>query len=275
VFSRCEREAGGEGYCAISEGSRSLTEIAARCELPLSTVHRLTADLTAWRLLERADDGSYRAGPPLRTIASAANDANDADEPVAVLWSRAVPIMEDLVRATGVGVRVGVLDHALDVAYVQKDSLHDPVSRDDPAARLPAHASALGKALLAFSPPRVVDTLLGQGLRPYTPFTLTNPRLLRAALRTIRTTRIAVCDRELRSDSCALAAPVFGPGGHAVAAVELQAHDLAKDVAARRPALIVAAATLSRELARHRHVRQAMIWQRSEIRSVDLGATGA
>jgi DNA-binding IclR family transcriptional regulator len=260
---------------AIFEGSRTLTEIAMRCELPLSTVHRLTTDLAAWRLLERADDGTYRAGTPLRTIGRISAAADDLDDPVAVLRDCAVPIMEDLVRAIGVSARVGVLDNALSVAYVQKDSLHEPVSRHCPAARLPAHASALGKALLAFSPPQMVDALLARGLRPYTPFTITNPQLMRATLRTIRATRLAVCDRELRPDSCALAAPVFGVGGHVVAAIELQTTALARDVAAWRPALVVAAGTLSRDLARHLRCRQAALSHHTGGRRIDLGVTGA
>jgi DNA-binding IclR family transcriptional regulator len=38
---------------------------------------------------------------------------------------------------------------------------------------VPAHATAMGKALLAFSTPTLVDLLLRQGLTAFTPFTLT------------------------------------------------------------------------------------------------------
>ena len=51
----------------FAEGSEhSLTEIARLAGLPISTAHRLTAELTCWRLLERTPDGRYRAGLPLR-----------------------------------------------------------------------------------------------------------------------------------------------------------------------------------------------------------------
>ena len=56
--------------------------------------------------------------------------------------------MEDLFRATGASVRVGYLD-GMRVAYLEKTSAHVPVS-DVRSARLPVHATALGKALLAF-----------------------------------------------------------------------------------------------------------------------------
>ncbi len=55
----------------MDEGSEhSLTEIARLAELPISTAHRLTTELTSWRLLERTSDGLYRAGPPLRMISN-------------------------------------------------------------------------------------------------------------------------------------------------------------------------------------------------------------
>jgi DNA-binding IclR family transcriptional regulator len=236
---------------AISQGSRTLSEIAARSDLPLSTVHRLATDLVDWGVLERTSDGFYRGGSPLQIISSAAGSAaEEVDCTATSIRDRAGPVMEDLIRAYGARVRVGFFDTALRVAYLQKDSLHRPVSRDCEAARLPAHATAVGKALLAFSSPSVVKAVLARPLRQYTPFTVTNPRLLHAAFRAIRSTRLAVCDRELEWSACAVAAPVFGAGGQIAAAIELHTADLARDRAAWRAVLSMAAASLSREIAR-------------------------
>ncbi|MGE0299322.1 MAG: IclR family transcriptional regulator [Pseudonocardia sp.] len=239
---------------AISEGCHRLSEIAARTGLPLSTVHRLATDLAAWRVLERGADGRFRVGPSLRGTDVAGEDIEPGQQSVR---EPAVPVMEDLYRALRVRVRVGVLSEPTEVAYVQKDSLHRPVSRECTAARLPAHATALGKALLAFSPPAVVAMVTARRLRAFTPLTLTRPDELNATFRTVRATRFAVSDRELDRDSCAVAVPVFGTDGHAVAAIELQARDLARDVAAWRSTLIVAAGSLSRELAAHRRSARA------------------
>jgi DNA-binding IclR family transcriptional regulator len=240
---------------AISEGCHRLSEIAARTGLPLSTVHRLATDLAAWRVLERGADGRFRVGPALRGTGAAGDDVDPG--PPGGLREPAVAVMEDLYRALEVRVRVGVLSEPTEVAYVQKDSLHRPVSRECTAARLPAHATALGKALLAFSPPAVVAMVTAQRLRAFTPLTLTRTDELNAAFRTVRATRFAVSDRELDRDSCAVAVPVFGTDGHAVAAIELQARDLARDVAAWRSTLIVAAGSLSRELAAQRRSARA------------------
>jgi DNA-binding IclR family transcriptional regulator len=207
---------------ALSDESRTLSEIAARSDLPLSTVHLQAYGRDAFGSQGEADLG-------IREVA--------------------VPIMEDLLRAVGVRVRVGYFDNELEVAYVQKDSLHEPVPRACAAARLPAHALAVGKALLAFSSSRAVDFVLARGLRRFTPFTLTKREQLHGVFKTIRATRLALCDRELEWDSCGVAAPVFGPDGRATAAIDLRTRDLTTDVAAFRPVLLMAAAGLSREIA--------------------------
>jgi IclR family acetate operon transcriptional repressor len=136
----------------------------------------------------------------------------------------------------------------LEVAYVEKVSAHLPVSWPSPAARLPAHATALGKALLAFAPPSQLRAVLAQGLTQYTPRTVTRPERLQWGLQSIRVTRIAMCDRELHPDWCAVAAPVIGAGGEAVAAIELQVRGLALDVPMVKAPLVVASACFSREL---------------------------
>jgi hypothetical protein len=117
------------------------------------------------------------------------------------------------------------------------------------AATLPAHATALGKALLAFTAPRVVDLVIAQGLRAFTPYTLTTPDRFRRALAVTRLTRIAVSRWELDLGVSTVAAPVFGAGGHVVAALELRVRDLRCDLQVVQPALMVAARSLSREVA--------------------------
>jgi IclR family acetate operon transcriptional repressor len=241
---------------AISDGSRTLTEITARTGLAMSTVHRLATDLTAWRVLERTPDGSYRAGAPLRALGRTGGDPAACRSCAASVRDRAVPVMEDLLRAVGVRVRVGFLSEELEVEYVQKDSLYNPVTKASAAARLPVHATALGKALLAFSPPAIVEAVLARRMTRYTAYTITDPQLLHAAFRTIRATRLAVCDRELEQESRDVAVPVFGAGGQIAAAIELRTRDLASDITAWRPALTVAAGSLSRELAAHSERRE-------------------
>jgi len=74
--------------------------------------------------------------------------------------------------------------------------------------------------LLAFADATFVEMLIKEGLRSYTPFTLTAPDRLRRALAMTRLHRLAVSRWELEPDRCALAVPVFGPGSYVAAAIE-------------------------------------------------------
>jgi DNA-binding IclR family transcriptional regulator len=220
---------------------QSLTEIARLAGLPISTAHRLVAELAAWGVLERTDDAHYRAGVPLKVIGSRAVQAPSLHE-------RARRVVEDVSAATRGSVRLGVLD-GLSVAYTEKEAGHRPVSGFGCTKRLPTHATAMGKALLAFSPPELVDEVIDQGLERFTPYTLTTADRLRRALSVTRLTHVALCRWELELGMAAIAVPVFGGGGTVVAALELRVRDLRSELKSMQPALIVASRGLSRELA--------------------------
>jgi DNA-binding IclR family transcriptional regulator len=231
----------------FTEGSEhSLTEIAQLAGLPISTAHRLTSELASWRLLERTDAGQYRAGLPLRMIGTV-----DGFPPT--IAERAPCVLEDLSAATKCRARLAVL-RDLEVAYIQKDPGPRPATSFSAAATLPAHATALGRVLLAFSSPRIVEMTILRGLRPYTAHTLTSPDRFRRALAVVRLARVAVTRWELEAGVCGVAMPIFGPGGEVVAAIELVLGDLGTDLRPVMGPLAIASRSLSRELtgaARH------------------------
>ena len=212
----------------------SLTEIARRTGLPISTTHRLAQEMAAWGMLERAEDGQYRIGMQLKAIASQA-----APMPPS-LHERARRVLEDLAAASPRStVRLGVLE-GLEVAYIEKAEGNHPVSMVFETTSLPAHATAMGKALLAFSSPQVVDAVIAMGLPRYTPFTLTSPERLRRALATIRLTRVAVSRRELDLTASAVAVPAFGAGRMPfLLSPDEAAPRIARAIAARRRLAVI------------------------------------
>ena len=218
----------------------TLTEIATATGLPLSTAHRLVRELAAWKILERTDDGDYCVGLPLRLIGGAGGSAFSLEE-------RACLVLQDLSQALDADVRLGVLGER-DVTYIEKPRGRRPVTTFAQHATVPAHATAMGKALLAFSAPALVDMFLSRGLTSYTPFTLTAPDRFRRALAMARLSRLAVARWELESDRSALAVPVFGPGGRVAAAIEVRVDDPAAELPTVRPALVIAGRSLTREL---------------------------
>jgi DNA-binding IclR family transcriptional regulator len=216
----------------------SLTEIARLTGLPVSTAHRLAVELAATDLLERDESGRYRVAPSLRQLGTAA-----WREPT--LAERGPFVLDDLSAATHRTARLGVLSGTA-VNYIEKRP-HHPVTSFDAAATLPAHATAVGKALLAFSPTRITDRLIVKGLPEFTRNTITAPDQLRHNLASIRRAGIAMSAGELESGTSAVAMPVFSDR-KAIAALELQVRDPRTELAAVTAALVMACGSLSREL---------------------------
>lgn len=222
-------------------GSYSITEMARLTGLPVSTTHRLAAELAASHILQREADGRYRVGLMLQLLGGQGDDWT-----APTLLERAPHVLTDLSEATRRRARLGVF-RGDRVAYVEKRVGSEPATPFDPRTTLPAHATALGKALLAFAPNDVVKQV-SQHLTAYTPRTLTTPGRLGHALGIIRLTRLAIAHGELVPGDFAVATPVFGVGGTVIAALELEARSAA-DLELSRVALMVAAGGLSRELA--------------------------
>jgi DNA-binding IclR family transcriptional regulator len=226
----------------FAEGSvHSLTEIARLAGLPMSTAHRLATELVGWGLLERTAEGLYRVGPSVRRI--------EPPEPASRTVEQLAPwVLEDLTAATRTRARLGVME-GTEVAYIEKRPGRRPVTAFNLAATVPAHPTALGRALLAFSPAATVEMVMLLGLRRYTPHTITATNKFRRALAVTRLTKVALTRWEFEADGSAVAMPVFEPGGRVVAAIELPVTDFGVELKAVLAALTVATRALSRELA--------------------------
>jgi DNA-binding IclR family transcriptional regulator len=220
----------------------ALVDLARQAGLPTSTAHRLSRELVDRHLLERTDDGEFRVGLPLQMLCGEV-----AARPT--LRERAPFVVDDLCEATRSPARLGVLDD-LEVAYIERLPGHRPVSTFSAAARLPVHATALGRAMLAFAPPQVVRMLLTPSLPAFTPATPTTADQLHRALQCVRLHGMATSRGELHPRTCSVAVPVFGTCGTAIAAVEVDVADLEASTVGRvLPALVLAARGLARELA--------------------------
>jgi IclR family transcriptional regulator, acetate operon repressor len=222
-----------------SGGTHSLTELAGLAGLPISTTHRLVGELVSRRVLERTQAGAYRVGLPLRMIGGFSFPSSPP------LLERSLDVINDLAAVTGTAVRVGVLDtRKLAVAATEPGRAVTEGFTVDPA---PPYDSALGRVLLAFSPAEVVDEVVAAA-RAATGTVPFSPDRLRRLLSTTRLSRVAV-HRDVARGRCQVAVPVFGTGGTLIAALEASVPDLRTGFEQVRGALLVAAGSLSRQLA--------------------------
>ncbi|MGY4652808.1 IclR family transcriptional regulator domain-containing protein [Mycobacterium sp. URHB0021] len=235
------------------DGVHTLTEIASSAHLPTSTAHRLASELVAWRLLERTEERHYRIGLPLRIIAS--EYAQSEVFSYAQTVTRALPMLDDLSRATRSEVRLGVLrgSQVLTLRPQSPDATGSTRAAKLLHGLLPAHAAAAGKALLAFSPPGIVNRVIADGLPAFTRHTITSPDVLRQRLSVIRLTQVATSRNELECGKAAIAMPIFYGGGRVAAAIELAVRDLGSESKPAADALSVACHSLSRQLATEFH----------------------
>jgi DNA-binding IclR family transcriptional regulator len=179
----------------------ALSELAARLELPPSTVHGLVRTLVAHGLVVQERGSSrYMLGPAVLRLGSVYLDTIE-------LRSKAVPWAEDVARRTGFAVRTAVL--LLDDVVVVHHEPRPDGSRQMPEVGIviPAHASALGKAVLAFSDDGRFPG--GDPLRSMTGETITSAEELRTHLASVRESGLALEQEEALLGENGLAAPVF------------------------------------------------------------------
>lgn len=191
---------------AFQRGSATLTlaDISEETGLPRSSTHRIVQQLLHARWLDRTE-GGYRLGLGIFELGSLVADRNR-------IVAAARPFMQQLSAGRYV-VHVGMTDDR-DVVYL--DKIGGPFAGKLPSrigGRLPAHCTGVGKAILAFSDPEVVDAYFAGGLESRTSHSLADPAQLRAALRRIRRLGLAFDLSESVEGVECVAAPVFDVNG--------------------------------------------------------------
>ncbi len=199
---------------AFDGSDLTLTAIARRAGIPLTTAHRIVGDLAAWGALERAEDGRYRIGLRLWEVGALAPRGLGLRE-------HAMPFLEDLYEVTRQNVQLAVLD-GRDAVYVERLSGRGAVNViTRVGGRLPLHATGVGLVLLAFAPPDVQEEVLAGPLQRYTEKTVCRPGELRRMLAEVRRTGVAVSDGQIELIALSVAAPVWGQRGEAAAALSV------------------------------------------------------
>src|ERR671929_1265055 len=190
----------------------SLSEIAGRAGLPLTTAHRLLGELTAWGALTRRTDGRYEIGRRLWDLGLLA--------PVQMeLRQVAAPFLLDVHTATRDTVHLAVRE-GRSALYVERISGRESVPVvSQVGSRLPLHATGVGKVLLASAPDDVAESVLRTPTRE-TRHTIVDPGRLRREIAEVRRRGYARTAEEMSLGTLSVAVPVRveRPAGPVVAA---------------------------------------------------------
>ena len=215
-----------------------VNEIARRSGLPKSTVSRFVTNLVEHGYLER-QGRLVCIGLKLFELGTLSGQPNE-------LRSLALPTMADLRSTTRQTVHLSVLE-GTDVVYIGILRGEDSTQlKSRVGGRLPAYATGAGKALLAFSPPEVVDRVIENGFVAYQPDTITDPASLRRELALIRTTGLAYSTAEAGPGVTGAASPILDPDSRALAALSVSGRIGAFDAKRIGPAVHLAALNLGR-----------------------------
>lgn len=226
------------------ENELGVTELARRTGIPKSTVHRMCAALSAASYLVRTEHRAYRLGLRVFELGSAALVPADARRD-------ASRFLQQLTVLSGETSHLGVLD-GNDVVYI--DKIETPRSCAMPSRvgqRNPAHATGLGKALLAGNGIVLAALLRKAPLRAFTPNTITDAVRLRAEIADVQREGIAYDREERVVGTICIAAPVRNHRGDVVSAMSISGPS--KRMSQQRlvelaPVVRQAAAMLSSEL---------------------------
>jgi DNA-binding IclR family transcriptional regulator len=203
---------------AVRREPMSLARLSADLALPKSSVHGLCNTLLSAGYLWRQDDGAFRLGPKVMSLAEAFVASTGVAQEFNALWQDAVAAPEDTVilsvlsgdEVVYVGVRNGT--RPLGLAF-------------NVGMRLPAHLAATGKAQLAFESPEAVRQALGSG--PLAPMARSEPLLLvelETELALIRERGFSVDEEGVREGVVCYGAAVLGVNGQPVAGVGVCTH---------------------------------------------------
>jgi DNA-binding IclR family transcriptional regulator len=197
---------------ATAPRRRTLAELARELDIPKSSLHGILRTM-AQRGWVETDPTGTRFGLGVRALQVGAAYI-DADDAVGLLAG----VLDGLAAEVGETVHLGRLDGRYVVYLAKRESVHPLRLFSAIGRRLPAHATALGKVLLATRGDDEVDRLLPQPLPALTRHTITGLDALHADLAAIRERGYAV-DHEENTEGIvcfAMAVPLRVPATDAV-----------------------------------------------------------
>ena len=227
-------------------GSLPLSELSSRVGLNISTCHHLLATLVKWGYVARLPGRrGYALGARVLHLGQAFMSQID-------LPRRAHPHLDRINATTGETVNLAVLQGDSVVTLLKREARH-AVRVDTGALGMAeaVHASAAGKAMLAWLPENEIHRILKlRGMKRFTAATFTDSDLLIEELRHVRRNGFALDREECQPGVTSVAAVIRNHTGAVVGAIGASTPTLRADEAhlsKMRQEVLAAARALSAE----------------------------
>ena len=217
-----------------------VAEVARVVGLSPSTTHRILRALVAGGYLtQSAATNRYALGRSSLLLGQVAERNLGLD--------LARPVLKRLAEESGESVNLGVRDGRVAVVALRVLSVQPLRLDQPPGTRVPLDCSAMGKALLAFSPDPAGEVAALAPFEARTARTLVDPAEVERELALTRERGWSVDDEESMVGVRCIGAPVLDAGGLARAAIALQAPS-ARMPRSRFPALAPTIVAAAREI---------------------------
>ena len=235
---------------AIAEagGETTLTELSRHTKLNISTCHHLLSTLVTRGYVAKVPvRRSYALGARIHYLCNASLQVD--------LPARAAPFIEQINERTGETVHLAVLQGDAMMKIAKRESRH-PVRVDTGALGKSdaPHATATGKAMLAWLPEDDMRRVLSNGLPRFTAKTITEWPALIEALRHVRRNGYAMDDEEYQPGVICVGAPIRDHNGAVVGAISASTPTMRANndhLALVREQVVSAVRALSADLGAH------------------------
>lgn len=195
----------------------TLSDVARRTGLTRASARRFLLTLQQLGYVQ-ADGRSFKLTPRVLDLGYAYLSSVSLPE-------AAQPVLERLVEAVRESCSVTVLD-GTEIVYVARVPTKRIMSVSlSIGTRLPAYATAMGRAILAYLPVEEQRRILAASdLRKLTPRTVTDPERLLEILARVRAQGYALVDQELEEGLRVVAVPIFNKRSQVIAAMNVSGH---------------------------------------------------
>ena len=205
---------------AVAKSAEPLrvSALARDVGLPRNTAYELVNTLASRSLVSIDSDGRIRLGFHLFELGSVYTQSLD-------LFNEARPIVREIVRASNQTAHVAMLDGRHAVFLIKEEGTQSVRNLSAVGRRVPAHGTAVGKAILAFLPrDETLRRLSGEHLERLTPKTLTDVDDLLADLDRTVDRRYSTDDEESNPEVCCLGVPIRNEQGLVIAGMSISSH---------------------------------------------------
>lgn len=196
----------------------TVTELAEKVGLKISTVHRLLTTLSHRGYIDQdPKNNKYRLGMKLLEVGNAVLKISD-------IRTVARPYLEELVERCNETANLAILDDC-DVVYIDQVESKNMIIVKMFAQignRGPIHCTASGKALMAFLPDERVEEILNTiTFEKFTNETITDPQHLKKELERVRQDGYALDWGEREEHVRCIAGPIFNHEGRVIASTSV------------------------------------------------------